>query len=123
MRIYVSESKAKGMAKRLRKVLRGLGVEFSHVKCLNLAVRLLGYEHWAHFRTRDSDAALSPFDENLSDTEFIERDDFQMNVLASAGLALIARELLDRANPTGSWAKQLGENVHDQARSENNPGW
>jgi hypothetical protein len=117
MRIYVQEDKAKGIAKRLRRVLRALGVETSYARCLNLAAQLLGYDHWAHFRARDPDAILSPFDEQLSDAEFLARDDFQMNVLATAGLTPIARELLDRANPTGSWARQTSEILHDRATS------
>jgi hypothetical protein len=123
MRLYVTENRAKGMAKRLRKVLCELGVEYTHTQCLNLAVRLMGYDHWNDFLARDLNADHSLFDGQLSDAEFLARDDFQMNALASAGLAPIARELLDRANPTGSWTKQLGEIFQDRARSEINPDW
>jgi hypothetical protein len=111
MRIYMPEGRAKGSAKRLRKVLSELGVEFTHTHCLHLAVQLLGWRHWDDFLARDHNAGLSPYDAQLSDVEFALRDDFQMNVLASAGLAPIARELLDRANPTGSWAKQTPKSI------------
>jgi hypothetical protein len=118
MRIYQSTGRTKGSAKRLRKVLRELCVEITHIQSLNLAVRLLGWRHWEDFLTRDLNADLSPLDGQLSDIEFALRDDFQMNVLASAGLGPIARELLDRANPTGSWVKETDETAENQARAE-----
>jgi Glyoxalase superfamily protein len=118
MRIYQATGRTKGSAKRLRKVLRELCVEITHIESLNLAVRLLGWRHWEDFLARDLNADLSPLDGQLSDIEFALRDDFQMNVLACAGLGPIARELLDRANPTGSWAKQTGGTAENQARSE-----
>jgi hypothetical protein len=34
------------------------------------------------------------------------RDEFQMGVLAATRLGRVARELLDRANPTGAWSKK-----------------
>lgn len=106
MIIIMTEERVKGMAKRLRKVLRVLGVELKHFTCLELAARLCGWNGWEHFRQRDPDALLSLLDDDLSDQEFAARDAFQMAVLQAAGLGAVARELLDRANPTGSWAKQ-----------------
>jgi hypothetical protein len=73
-----------------------------------------GYGDWHDFLARYLDAGLSLFDGQLSDAEFIARDDFQMNA-GKRRLAPIARELLDRANPTGSWAKLLGDPVDDLA--------
>jgi hypothetical protein len=75
---------------------------------LNLAVRLLGFNDWYHFTRRDLNAALSPLDEELSDAEFAARDELQMGVLADAGLGPVARELLDRANPTGLLGQEGG---------------
>ncbi|SEI20934.1 glyoxalase superfamily protein [Tardiphaga sp. OK245] len=106
MIIMMSEERVKGMAKRLRKVLRGCGVELKHFACLELAVRLCGFEDWQNYRRRDVDAPLSLLDDDLWEEEFAARDEFQMSVLEEAGLGAVARELLDRANPTGSWAKQ-----------------
>jgi hypothetical protein len=111
MLIYVYENRAKRTAKRLRKILRELGVDLYHAQCLDLAVRLLGFEHYAHFSRRDISGPLSPLDEYLSDAEFIARDAFQMSVLAAAGLGAIAREVLDRANPTGEWGSKAAENM------------
>jgi hypothetical protein len=96
------------MAKRLQKVLFELSINLKHTGCLKLAARFLGFNGWYHFLRHDLDAPLSPLDEQLSDAEFAARDKFQMGVLAAAGLGPVARELLDRANPTGSW-KPVGE--------------
>ncbi|MDH2386393.1 glyoxalase superfamily protein [Bradyrhizobium sp. CER78] len=106
MIIVMSEERMKRAAKRLRKVLCGCGVELKHFACLDLAVRLCGYKDWQDYRRLDGDEPLSPLDEDLSEEEFAARDEFQMNVLEEAGLSAVARELLDRANPTGSWVKQ-----------------
>jgi hypothetical protein len=112
MLIYMSEERTKSAAKRLRKVLRAMGIDSKHMECLNLAVRLLGFNDWYHFTHHNLDAPLGPLDEELSDAEFDARDEFQMGVLAAAGLGPVARELLDRANPTGSWSrKSLDEMV------------
>jgi hypothetical protein len=72
---------------------------------------LLGFDDWRHFLGRNLDAPLSPFDDLLTNEEFATRDEFQMGVLAAAGLASIARELLDRVNPTGSWSRKPAEPV------------
>jgi hypothetical protein len=109
MIMNMSESRTKAAAKRLRKVLRALGVELSHMECLHLAVRLLGFSSWEHFQRRSLDAPLCALDEQLSDVDFAARDEFQMGVLAAAGLGPIAREVLDRVNPTGQWSKKLTE--------------
>jgi hypothetical protein len=55
----------------------------------------------------DLSEPLSPLDENLSDADFTERDQFQMGVPGAAGPPPVARELLDRVNPAGSWAKKV----------------
>lgn len=107
--IIISEERVKGAAKRLRKVLRGCGVELKHFACLELAVRLCGFKDWENYRRRDVDEPISLLDEDLSEEEFVARDEFQMNVLDAAGLAAVARELLDRANPTGRWGKQAND--------------
>jgi hypothetical protein len=109
MIIMMPEQKVKGTAKRLRKVLQALGIESRHTECLELAARLCRFNDWRHFLARDVDEPLSLFDEYLTEHDFAARDEFQMGVLAAAGLAQVARELLDRVNPTGSWAKQANE--------------
>ncbi|QAU48853.1 glyoxalase superfamily protein [Bradyrhizobium guangzhouense] len=102
--IMMPEHRVKRTAKRLRKVLRDLGVELWYKQCLEIAARLCGFDDWDHFRARDVNAPLSPFDDYLSEEDFAIRDTFQMGVLETAGLGSIAREVLDRVNPTGSWA-------------------
>jgi hypothetical protein len=106
MIIMMPERKVKGTAKRLRKILCELGIELPYTRCLELAARLFGFDNWYHYLCRDLSAPLSPLDENLSDDDFATRDQFQTAVLEAAGFGAVARELLDRANPTGSWAKQ-----------------
>jgi hypothetical protein len=114
MIIMMPENKVKGAAKRLRKILMERGLELKHVQCLDLSARLHGFEGWQHYVRRDISAPFSPFDHDLSEPEFVARDQFQMTVLESAGLGAIARELLDRVNPTGSWARATTSNVDDQ---------
>jgi hypothetical protein len=111
MIIYMSENRAKRAAKRMRKIFAELGVDLYYMECLNLAVRLLGFDNYSHFCRRDLDAPLSPLDDEISDAEFAARDEFQMAVLAAAGLEHVARELLDRANPTGAWGSKVAENM------------
>jgi hypothetical protein len=111
MMIYMSEKRTKGMTRRLQKVLRELGVDLKYTQCLNLAVRLLGFDDHRDYLARDLDAPLSALDEQLSDAEFAARDKFQMGVLAAAGLGPVARELLDRANPTGAWSRKPVEEM------------
>jgi hypothetical protein len=101
MMIYMSEFRVKSSAKRMRKFMRELGSDSTYMECLNLSAQLVGYDDWEHFRRRDLGVALSPFDDLLPDEEFAARAEFQMGVLAAAGLASIAREMLDRVNPTG----------------------
>lgn len=109
MIIIMTEDRMKGLTKRLRRVLRGLGVELKHTARLDLAARLCGFKDWYVYLNRDLDAPLSLLDDELSDGDFAARDAFQMTVLEAAGLGKVARELLDRANPTGSWARQATE--------------
>jgi len=114
MIIYMSEKRIKGMTRRLQKVLRELGVDLKYTRCLNLAVRLLGFDDHQDFLARDLDAPFSALDDQLSDDDFVARDDHQMGVLTAAGLGPVARELLDRCNPTGSWSRTpLDEPVWD----------
>jgi hypothetical protein len=110
MIINMNESRVKDAAKRMRKILRGFGFEFSHMEYLEITVRLLGFENWQRYCHRGS-ASLNSLDENLSEAEFMARDEFQMKVLAAAGLRPIARELLDRVNPTGSWGRKPVEHT------------
>jgi hypothetical protein len=105
MIIMMPEHKVKRTAKRLQKVLDGLGIEFRYTACLELSAQLHGFENWYQYLRRDLTAPFSPFDEQLSEAAFAVRDEFQVAVLDKAGLGPVARELLDRVNPTGSWAK------------------
>jgi transposase len=104
MIIMMPEHRVKRTAKRLRQILRELGIDFKHLVCLELAVRMCGFDDWRHYLARDLDEPLSPFDEYLSDSEFAARDEFQVSVLETAGLGPVARKLLNRVNPTGSWS-------------------
>jgi hypothetical protein len=124
MIINMNDPRAKGEARKMRKILRGLDLEFSHIECLELTVRLLGFENWQRYCHRGS-APLSPFDENLTEAEFVARDEFQMNVLPAAGLGSAARELLDRVNPTGSWCRKRVEHEtqSDRARARDQANW
>jgi hypothetical protein len=117
MIILVTPNRVKGTAKRLRGVLRELGYDGRLLKCLELSAKLYGFQNWNHYLRHDLDAPLSPLDCFLSDADFAARDDFQLQVLADAGYAAIARDLLDRVNPTGSWAKTL----HDHSADETLP--
>jgi hypothetical protein len=44
-----------------------------------------------------------------------------MAVLQAAGLGAVARELLDRANPTGSWAQRSAEEPVFESVGGNDP--
>jgi hypothetical protein len=121
MIIMMSEKRVKGLAKRLRKVLRALGVEFKHYACVELAARLCGFRDWRHFLSRDLEAPLSLLDEDLSEEDFAARDAFQMGVLDAGGLGAVARELLDRANPTGSWSRLSAEEPVWETVAGNDP--
>ncbi|WP_143199277.1 hypothetical protein [Bradyrhizobium sp. NAS80.1] len=118
----MSPDRMRGLAKRLRRVLRGLGVELKHTECLDLAARLVGFNGWYDYLKRDLDASLSPLDDSLSEEVFAARDAFQISVLLSAGLGEVARELLDRANPTGSWAQQSATTPRVERVGGNDPG-
>jgi len=107
MIIMMPENKVKGAAKRLRKILLESGIELKHVPCLELSAKLFGFNNWQHYLGRDRSEPFSPFDHQLSESEFAERDAFQMSVLKMAGFGAVARELLDRVNPSGSWAKTM----------------
>lgn len=109
MIVMMHEGRMKGVAKRLRAVSREFGVELKHTKCIDLAARLAGFAHWNAYLERDRNVPLGPLDHLLSEEEFAARDAFQLSVLEGAGLGSLAREILDRVNPTGSWSKQLHE--------------
>jgi hypothetical protein len=109
MIIMMSENRMKSMAKRLRKVLRDLGIEMKHVACIELAARLCGFDDRRHYLDRDLDEPLSLLNDELLEEDFAARDAFEMSVREAAGLGPVARELLDGANPTGSWAKQAND--------------
>jgi hypothetical protein len=111
MIIMMPEHKVKGAAKRLRKILMERGLELKHVQCLDLSARLHGFAGWQHYVRRDLSSPFSPFDDDLSEPQFATRDEFQMEVLESAGLGAIARELLDRVDPTGFWARATKSKV------------
>ena len=121
MIIYMPEYRVKGTARRLRKLMQELEVDAMYTECLHLSAQLLGFDSWEHYRERDLLAPLSPLDERLSEEEFSARDEFQMNILVSAGLGSIARELLDRANPTGYWSKKPPESAHGQGMRLDEP--
>lgn len=105
MIINMPASRVKRTAKRLRIILFAHGIKLTQGRGRDLAARLYGFDGWRHFLESDRRKPNSSFDEDLSETAFFERDAFQMNVLETSGLGAIARELLDRVDPTGSWAK------------------
>lgn len=121
MIIMMSENRMRRTAKRMQKILDSLGVDFRYTACLQLAARLHGFENWNAYLQRDLEAPLSVFDDELAEAEFEARDAFQMAVLEAAGLGAVARELLDRANPTGSWAPGRAENPIVPATAGNDP--
>lgn len=122
MNIIMTEERMKRMAKRLRRVLRDLGVELKHTDCLKLSARLCGFDDWYQYLERDLDAPLGLLDHDLSEEDFIARDAFQMAVLQAAGLDAVARELLDRGNPTGSWLPLALREPAVEAVASNDPG-
>lgn len=79
-----------------------MGFGIAQMECLELSARLLGFNSWQSYWTQH-DAPLCPLDEDLTDEEFRARDAFQMEVLEAEGFGDVARILLDRVNPTGSW--------------------
>ena len=113
MMINMPQHRMSEAAKRLKKLLRAMGYATTHTKCLDLCARLCGFENWQRYCVREF-APLSQFDHYLSEEDFLARDAFQMKVLEDAGFAAVARELLDRVNPTGSWAKHV-EHDHSAA--------
>jgi hypothetical protein len=121
MIIMMNETRMKRVAKRLRKVLRELGLELTHTNCLELAAGLCGFENWREYLDRDLDEPLCLLDDELSEAEFEARDVFQMAVLEAAGLGAVARELLDRANPTGAWRRDTTEQPSSDAIAGNDP--
>src|ERR1700694_2997745 len=121
MFIMMSEQRVKQMAKRLRKVLQLLGIESRHTECLELAVRLCGFHGWRHYLDRDLDEPLGLLDDAGLREEFTPPDKFQMAAMEAAGLGPVARELLDRVNPTGFWTKQSTEGSVVEAIRGNAP--
>jgi hypothetical protein len=121
MIIMMNENRMKGIAKRLRKVVRELGLELKHTDCLELAVRLCGFGNWYQYLHRDLDEPLGLLDDELAEAEFDAPDAFQMAVLEAAGFGAVARELLDRANPTGAWRRYTTEQPSSDAIAGNDP--
>jgi hypothetical protein len=121
MIIMMNENRMKSVAKRLRKVLRELGLELKHTDCLAVAVALCGFENWREYLDRDLDEPLGLLDDELSEAEFGARDAFQMAVLDAAGFGAVARELLDRANPTGAWRRDTTEQPSSDTIAGNDP--
>lgn len=115
MIIMMSEKRMRRTAKRMQKILDSLEIDYRYTACLELAARLHGFENWRCYLQRDLEAPLSLLDQELPEPEFEARDAFQMAVLEAAGLGAVARELLDRANPTGSWAPQRAEEPVEHA--------
>lgn len=122
MIIMMPEHRVKRTAKRLQKVLDGLGIEFRYTRGLELASQLCGFENWYQYLRRDLSQPLSLLDEDLSDPDFAARDEFHMSVLEAAGLGAVAREVLDRVNPTGSWAPVPAEGTEGKDGGGNDPG-
>ncbi|MCK1737499.1 hypothetical protein IVA79_26825 [Bradyrhizobium sp. 138] len=118
----MSEKRVKRCAKRMQKILDMIGIDLRYTACLELAAQLHGFDDWHHFLERDLDAPLSLLDEDLAEADFAARDAFQMAVLQAAGLGEVARELLDRANPTGSWALQTVTTASPVAIGGNDQG-
>jgi hypothetical protein len=108
MPIFIGENRVKLSAKRLKKSLRSRGIEISHMSCLNLSCRLLGFRSYQEYCHRDRAAPESPWDEDLSEEAFCERDAFHKNVLAGAGFGAIAQNILDEVNPTSRISARPG---------------
>jgi hypothetical protein len=104
MIVMMPESRVKSVAKRLRKVLTAKGIDIKHVRCLDIAARLNGFDDWKHYCGRDRSEPLAAFDHKLSEDDFSARDAFQIGVLEAEGLGALARDVLDRVDPTGIWS-------------------
>ena len=102
MIINMSQTRVRDSAKRLERLLREMGFGIAQMECLELSARLLGFNSWQSYWTQH-DAPLCPLDQDLTDEEFLARDAFQMEVLEAEGFGDVARILLDRVDPTGSW--------------------
>jgi hypothetical protein len=114
MIINMTDRRMSEAAKRLKKLLRDMGYETTkHTQCLELMAKLCGFQNWQAYCIRDL-ASLSLLDEDLPEQAFLARDAFQMKVLEDAGFGAVARELLDRVNPTGSWTRRV-EDSHSPA--------
>ncbi|WP_152535460.1 hypothetical protein [Bradyrhizobium sp. Ai1a-2] len=104
--INMSQTRVMDSGKRLKRLLQDVGIERTEMECLELSARLLGFKSWDSYRSR-RDLPLSPLDDDLTDEEFCARDSLQMSVLELEGLGSVARQLLDRCDPTGSWRDAL----------------
>jgi hypothetical protein len=112
MSINMSQTRVKDSSKRLKKLLHDMGFELTCMDCLELSARLLGFKGWDSY-WRQHDTSLSPLDQDLTEEEFRARDQLQMGVLEAEGFGEVARELLDRCDPTGSWRCALPEEWED----------
>lgn len=112
MAINMSPTRVIDSSKRLKKLLHDMRIEQTGAECLELSVRLLGFNYWESY-SHQHDVPLSPLDENLTDEEFFARDALQLKVLEAEGFGELARQLLDRCDPTGSWRDPLPEEWDD----------
>lgn len=80
MAIKMPPTRVIDSSKRLKKLLHDMGIEQTGAECLELSVRLLGFNYWESY-SHQHDVPLSPLDENLTDEEFFARDALQLKVL------------------------------------------
>jgi hypothetical protein len=89
-------------------VASAFGTVFAFVSCRHSHSLAALSRHSATFAA--ATLMRRSLDDEISDAEFAARDEFQIDVLAAAGPGTVARELLDRANPTGQWARTRQRN-------------
>jgi hypothetical protein len=103
MQFICSSKFAKRKAKLLRKALEKRERGISYIKCLELTARLFGFRNYHEFARIEGSAEKSPFDDFVDDAMLEARFCTQEEVMATAGFADIAGELLDEVNPTGGF--------------------
>jgi hypothetical protein len=112
MSINMSQTQVKDSGKRLKKLLHDMGFELTCMDCLELSARLLGFKSWDSYWNQHH-MSLSPLDQDLTEEEFLARDQLQMGILEAEGFGEVARQLLDRCDPTGSWHCALPQEWED----------